>query len=284
MFKYFGAERVSIFQDRLIRFSQPGAFNDPFEFLPSIESVSTDEEFGIAIDDVVNMGLESEYEALDAFYKEKITFDQFQSLMREKVLDLKRDFNLELKAQLGGFAQKTLFEGCNERIGVLCLSENKSDLLMWAHYADCHKGFVIEFDSNSTFFDQRRSVNDEMRHLRKVKYKKTRPSTVLSQATSEDIFLTKSDHWEYEAEWRMLMPLLDATKEIVLPAGRVCLFEFPASVVKSVTFGARMDSEQAVGVMKSIVEDRSYRGVEFYQSKIHQSEYGLVFEKIELLS
>lgn len=32
-------------------------------------------------------------------------------------------------------------------LGVLCLSANPHDLLMWAHYAHAHQGVMIEFDA-----------------------------------------------------------------------------------------------------------------------------------------
>ena len=34
LYKYFPPERISFLDNRLIRFTQPSHFNDPFEFLP----------------------------------------------------------------------------------------------------------------------------------------------------------------------------------------------------------------------------------------------------------
>jgi len=33
----------------------------------------------------------------------------------------------------------------NDDIGVFCLSESKHSLIMWSHYADNHRGIIIEF-------------------------------------------------------------------------------------------------------------------------------------------
>jgi len=41
-----------------------------------------------------------------------------------------------------------------ERIGVLSLAESPRNLLMWAHYGSCHRGFAIEFDGSHPFFSQ----------------------------------------------------------------------------------------------------------------------------------
>ena len=32
------------------------------------------------------------------------------------------------------------------KLGILCLSEKRDDILMWSHYADGHTGFCLEFD------------------------------------------------------------------------------------------------------------------------------------------
>jgi len=44
LYKYFPPARCSFFQDRRVRFTQPGGLNDPFELRPHVESVATDEE------------------------------------------------------------------------------------------------------------------------------------------------------------------------------------------------------------------------------------------------
>jgi hypothetical protein len=68
---------------------------------------------------------------------------------------------------------------------------------MWAHYADNHTGFVIEFDAEHDYFHQKRSESDELGYLRKVTYSIDRPNVVLTKVTSTEMFLTKSKEWEY---------------------------------------------------------------------------------------
>lgn len=44
--------------------------------------------------------------------------------------------------------------------GICCFSEKSSDILMWSHYADCHKGICLEFDvkKDSIFFNYAKNV------------------------------------------------------------------------------------------------------------------------------
>ena len=71
---------------------------------------------------------------------------------------------------------------------------------MWAHYADHHRGTVIEFDENHEFFNRRVGPEDDFRHFRKVSYTETRPTIFLSDSTAVEFFYFKSKEWEYEQE------------------------------------------------------------------------------------
>ena len=39
-------------------------------------------------------------------------------------------------------------------IGIFSLSKVPDNILMWSHYADSHKGIVLEFDSNHAYFNK----------------------------------------------------------------------------------------------------------------------------------
>src|SRR5687768_765350 len=40
LYKYLSADRIGVLRDRMIRFTQPGDFNDPFEFRPTIQQIA----------------------------------------------------------------------------------------------------------------------------------------------------------------------------------------------------------------------------------------------------
>ncbi|MFQ2730618.1 hypothetical protein ACK3YQ_08160 [Aeromonas caviae] len=50
LYKYLPPERIDVLKNRSIRFSQPIAFNDPFEFKPVIESTLSIDEVQDEID------------------------------------------------------------------------------------------------------------------------------------------------------------------------------------------------------------------------------------------
>lgn len=49
-----------------------------------------------------------------------------------------------------------MIEILNDEIGICSLSRNPLNLLMWAHYASSHTGFVVEF----SVFNEHLPLND----------------------------------------------------------------------------------------------------------------------------
>ncbi len=280
LFKYFGPNRLSILQTRLIRFSQPSAFNDPFEFLPNIDSIDTPGNVTETFRRTMESQFSNEYDALDSFAKSQVSKEQFRTLMQSYLLMAEQQSG-SIFSQLALHAQEKIHQVSSQHMGVLCLSERHDDLLMWAHYADCHKGFVLEFDSDSPFFHQSRSEQDSLRHLEAVLYRKERPAITLADTDMSELFLTKSEHWAYEKEWRMIVGLADADKVVSEGNEDVCLFEFPAEAIRSVFFGARMNEDVSAALVENIKNDRSLRHLNVFKAKVHSTNYDLVFEAVE---
>jgi len=276
LFKYFSSDRLQILENRLIRFSPPSAFNDPFEFLPSIKSIATPNELlEFVKEDAKKRGPELfEQSGLSALGVSEESFNNYLT----SFLSNAEDFALQMMKAAIPRTQQTIFDSLNNNVGVLCLSEKNDDLLMWAHYADCHKGFVVEFDADSSFFNRKLSDKDSFRHLRKVRYNHRRPAVTLTDTNDEEIFLTKSSHWEYEAEWRIMLPLADADSTVTVRGEVVSLFEVPLAAIKSVIFGAKFPESLSNDTMESLSFLEGYESLEFYKARIHLTDYSVVIE------
>ena len=46
-----------------------------------------------------------------------------------------------------------------DKLGILCLSERRDDILMWSHYASSHCGVCLEFDTKRMPFEKAGAVN-----------------------------------------------------------------------------------------------------------------------------
>lgn len=97
---------------------------------------------------------------------------------------------------------------------VSCFTRNNSCHPMWAHYADTHEGFCVEFDFSTLELDKWLWLYPVAYSNEKIYYrdssiyenncipKKDCPKCEKSVFTK--CFATKATDWEYEREWRML--------------------------------------------------------------------------------
>ena len=127
------------------------------------------------------------------------------------------------------------------KVGVICLSESKDNLLMWAHYAKEHKGVVAginNFSASNIFqklfmpsaltssslvdytpFD---GVAKPIMYRKGLRYRNDRFDFDYSNICVEggarilsEIFLQKSEEWIYEKEHRITLRLEQADKVII---------------------------------------------------------------------
>jgi hypothetical protein len=289
LYKYAGFERRDILANQSIRFTQPGQLNDPFEARPHIKAISISPNSQAVVEDLFSgSNLEVHYQSLPDSKKidRWSTFDSFRDWVQ-----MNRGYAEELVRQNNTFSgpgytqqefQARVLNFFDERFGVLCLSEDPTCFTMWSHYADSHRGFVIEFDSENSFFHQEEAeYGDVLGKVMEVGYSDVRPDVFwerppdlgvneYEQYIVDNFLLTKSKVWKTEAEWRMILPLRDAERKIKQESGEIYLYDFPTDAVTGVIFGLRMSKQnrqkikeilepyQPVGLREAVLHDRAY--------------------------
>ena len=112
-----------------------------------------------------------------------------------------------------------------ENLGILCLTEDLHNLLMWSHYADEHRGIVVEFDCSGQWLDCPQPeentsdwVVNEFNPV-PVRYSGRRPGDDLDDEFIyeygnakfiKNTALVKSNDWIYEKEHRTIIQLSSA--------------------------------------------------------------------------
>jgi len=281
LYKYLSAHRVDILREKEIRFTEPALFNDPFESVANITSFGPDSDVLPAILKRFEDIDEEEWERVRREDRIDLSLSEFKEYVRQNPDKALEEFRKTEPSALNDQSRK-LYELINNAIGVLSLSEKYDSLLMWAHYADQHRGFVLGFDSSSDFFSPIREVGDPICVLEKVKYTKNRPSIKLSQANSQDLFLHKSEEWVYEAEWRYLRYLVEADSTRMEEGKEISLFKVPPSCFAQLILGCRMTAAAKEGFKELLRADASLTHVGVYQTSLDRREYMLRFEKIAL--
>jgi len=271
LFKYLHPDRIDVIKGKQISFSPPQNLNDPFELKPPIH----EGEF-------LKLARDYSREELDKLTDKKIretyTPQEIKSLGRDRIAHIKFQYRKCLMAAAKHYLpdiNSALHNATQRSVGVLCLSEKQDDILMWAHYTNAHEGFVLEFDPGNSFFDSRRSKNDECRYLRKMIYSDQRP--LLSHKSTADMsaFLTKSTHWEYEREWRMMVDINDSTDTIVMPHQKIHLFAFPSEAIISITIGCRASEKTIKEIYSTLANDEDLKKVPVFQASADKLQFRL---------
>lgn len=174
-------------------------------------------------------------------------------------------------------------------VGIFCLSQSVHSLLMWAHYADNHRGIIIGFDSDHPFFDQDilpSKPNEDTRWLGKifpVAYDRVRLNFTANLGYKA--LLIKSDEWMYEKEYRMFMRRNDRTKYAEDECGNVItdidLFEIPATAVREVIIGVKANKNKIVKDFKlASAVSAKLSHIKLFQAKIHPEIYHIIHNPI----
>jgi hypothetical protein len=173
--------------DQQIYFPPPSAFNDPFECRSVVDLSCTDDQWA----------------KLQASALQKVN----PKLSASNALKLARRFpkpsdveRLRIEKEL----RRHVVDELEKDAGIFCLSRRHDDILMWSHYADCHRGVCLEFSARSdpSFFAEAQAV------LYQEDYPRYNHFSATKKEKAEKAFLTKSKHWEYEQELR----IVDLTK------------------------------------------------------------------------
>jgi hypothetical protein len=208
-----------------IRFTQPSAFNDPFELLPEIVMPVDELERPVPI-----------------------SFDIMAKRRHPRVGELE---NVPDECGTSDVTSRDIVQQLNSLIGILCLSRTKDSLVMWSHYADQYAGAVIEFDGSHEFFAG----------LVDVEYRSRRPKRHLSVYSAADgpvpvsELCAKSDQWEYEREVRVIRCLSECQRVEEDQRGfPVYIRRIPIESIKSVILGERTKVSEQKEIYASVKE------------------------------
>jgi|GEM_PF-1424784 len=162
---------------------------------------------------------------------------------------------------------------------VFCSTTDSNNLLMWAHYADHHRGAVIEYTPN---------VEKDSVFLasKPVQYSKERPLPYkdatamvagleknLSETVQdiiERLIYTKSEEWAYEQEYRLFVA------SMLRPDQEFAMLKFHPEELTGIYFGCRMDDENIKNIEK--IAKRINPTIKLYKSMIAPKAYNIIYE------
>ena len=243
-----------IFTHNELYFGPPSKFNDPFD----CKTLFTCEGSGSA--------------EFRKFFEGKLKHD-FPKLSAEKRRQkvntlIRKGFYRNTKwrkKQIGIFQRITEAEG--EKLGILCLSEKRDDILMWSHYANGHTGFCLEFDREGFV---------SWNFCEPIQYRKAYPTCrqfidkIESKTLHQIFLLRKSEHWKYEKEWRVIINCEN-------PANRT--LKFPEELLTGVILGCQMPKAYEDVILRWCC--RRKNRLRLYRAVKKENQYGLRILKIK---
>lgn len=153
------------------------------------------------------------------FELSELRFEQF-ILNIEKSLDREfKEFPDVWQRSFDSAIQKEYIDVMQDglKFRVSCFAESPYSILMWSHYANCHKGFCIEYEippypeiNVSLFHNLHPVIYSDTRISVLEQYLKYLKAPKLSADILWDIYkyglLMKSMDWKYQNEWRLIFP------------------------------------------------------------------------------
>lgn len=220
-------------RDLRIRFTQVSALNDPFESYPGILIGSREwylQVFRAKVTrEMEQAGLRSEAKRKQYWRARKHEFEYFHRCYTDVKWLIEQSDNVQRMSDT--------VHGC------LSLSATAANILMWSHYAEHHKGYILGFHAKHDYFGQ---------SVQQVVYSAERPPhNPFEHEHSGRLFYTKSADWAYEQEYRKYQSFVNPIKlqngDSFLPYTdtdaslggnkKIVLFPIPADSISCVVLG-----------------------------------------------
>jgi hypothetical protein len=263
LFKYVTASTaVKILEGKTLLWSAPDSFNDPFELKSPFE-------YGFEWEDLREPLLQWISDRITEPYPPKLAENNVYASMilaarkmrwgggdPAKAQAMFEPEYVKLRDRLSKDDEllRETWQKIKQTYRILCLSAVHDNILMWSHYAEFHRGAVLEFRSV-------KGLNTPILFAHPVSYSASvpvaatleeflghivgeKPRPVTSQPLRKSLY-TKSSAWSYEEEWRILDKVADDDDKPLFK-------NFHPEELAAVYFGCRLNQELKESIMRLI--------------------------------
>ena len=305
LWKYIGLDRAGELRLPLLgscefKITQPCDLNDPFEVKPFvlIDQYSA-EDWVIARRRARESGMfmkEPSDDNVERLFLSTIParrFDEKSSptLWPARIPEL-REEPFQTIAEVDEFRARKLRDKVeqllNETIGIFSMTEDPEQLVMWTHYAAEHRGIAVGFDRAHPSFqsagllarveyaDSRIPISSVGGFIRVAghEFKEGKPLPV-------ETLLRKHPAWDYEREWRLIVPLSRATAtESEADGITIYLFRFQEEAIRALIVGARVTREKAIEIRQRLSATGRWTHLRVLHAQLSNERFTLEFEEV----
>lgn len=266
-------------EDKLF-FSTPSNFNDPYDNRMYVDKAALEwviRDNWKSMDDYLDQLEERNY--LVAQYGRTIWHSDKKTELQNNFLNMVNDTIEQIK------------ENYRNYMKIICFSEDYKSELMWSHYTEDQKGFLIVYGKDDIekglIYDKNNERVEKKSKLSRVQYdnkqvdmtacihdfllKYVLPNDLdvgkipdIPKILLRDMATTKSENWKYEKEWRLIPRIIDIDKEIP--------FSYVQIYPKAILAGIQCSEEN-----KKVLNDiANTKNISFYEMEMKLGvEYGL---------
>jgi len=246
-----------ILKEQEIYFASIAEFNDPFDsdIMFNYEELTESEQIQRIKDHV-----EYDYPQLILMEKEHKVRELWEDSSFKKPGMFEKNFRNHLKPKL------------EREFGIFSLAGNKSNLLLWSHYANGHEGFCVGFGKNHLMkLIEETNQNNGFMFMEEIyyddDYPNINPVSLNDREYVSKLFNIKSKVWKYEEEERMILKI-NTNRKINLP--KSCYAE--------IILGCRMSKKIKREILNTVRNE--FEDLPVYQARKSKKQFALVFEKI----
>jgi hypothetical protein len=159
----------------------------------------------------------------------------------------------------------------NNKFKVLCFSKDYENHLMWAHYAQGHRGVCLIFDSEKLKKDLRDNNAGAEFSCHDIDYKDidykdkniSKNWFEVKKEPTKNSLTKKTKHWRYENEHRIIAQNLESNE-----------LRYNYSSLTGVIFGAKMSYKNKVDIINALSGiGKNYNNTKFYESSSYLYSY-----------
>jgi hypothetical protein len=180
--------------------------------------------------------------------------------LQEEINRMTIDYTNNIE-QIQSNYEKILFAGQNQHYGVLSLSKRWDSILMWAHYAQNHRGFCVGFWEEKLRESRKFDKGGPVSYNPENEYPQIHPLTEDNEDKMVDKFKethTKAFDWKYEEEYRINKLFYPE-----IPTNEDRIITIPDDFFAEITIGLMMPNEHK----NEIIELARRKNIRVYQAK-----------------
>lgn len=221
LYKYRSKDSVlKLLENAQLYFATKAEFNDPYEC--DLELIN------------------------DSTFEDWVAYFKSTGLMRSEEISNYAKRMMRHPDEALRYVQNSI-ERQQQETGIFCLTSINNNNLMWAHYADGHKGICIQFDilqdTQAFFFPKKVCYDDEFIRFNYIK----------NQAPATEALFHKNSSWAYENEYR----IININKHGLMP--------IKPTAIRQIIFGCKMSSTDRNQIVKLCV-DKGYNHISFLEA------------------